>query len=360
MADRVLLHVGTPKSGTTFLQTLMWENQQRLRSAGVLLPGRKRFDHNRVSMAIRGADFAPDTQRRAVATWERIRHEIADWDGTAVISNEWLTMATPEQAREAVRSLAPAEVNVVVTARDPVAQAPAAWQETLKIGGGLSLPEFLDSLDAPSGQWTWRCLDPAEVVGRWEPTVGAERIRVVTVPPRAQGPDLLWRRFATVLGVCADGYESAAAQANESLSAESAAFLQRISPSLLGVVESHSSRWSEPARWIRTRLSHEILVPIEGHSIGLRPSERAALRERSEVTATFLRDRGYLVAGDLADLSSTEQPPGALHPDDVTEADLLQVAQQLTVAVFDRWRAAEDPPSNRPGHPNVRPPVPGG
>jgi hypothetical protein len=347
VADRVLLHVGTPKSGTTYLQTLMWENQRRLRSEGVLLPGRKRFDHNRVSMAIREADLGPDTQRRAVAAWQRIRREIADWDGIAVISNEWLTLASPEQAREAVRSLAPAEVEIVVTARDPVAQAPAAWQEALKIGGGLSLPEFLDSLDAPSGRWTWHCLDPAEVSSRWAHAIGAGRVHVVTVPPRAQGSDLLWRRFAQVLGVCADGYQSTEVQANESLGAESAAFLQRISPDLLGVVESHSSHWSEPARWIRTRLSHELLVPLEGHSIGLRPSERDALRARSQATVTALRDGGYLVVGDLADLSSTAPQPDALHPDDVTEADLLRIAERLTVAVFDRWLAAEGPQINQ-------------
>jgi len=39
VAERVFLHVGAPKSGTTFLQTVMWENREGLAERGVLIPG---------------------------------------------------------------------------------------------------------------------------------------------------------------------------------------------------------------------------------------------------------------------------------------------------------------------------------
>ena len=39
MARRVFLHVGTAKSGTSFLQDLWWRHRDELRGRGLLLPG---------------------------------------------------------------------------------------------------------------------------------------------------------------------------------------------------------------------------------------------------------------------------------------------------------------------------------
>ena len=38
MAKRVFLHIGTPKTGTTHLQTVLWANRAKLAELGVLLP----------------------------------------------------------------------------------------------------------------------------------------------------------------------------------------------------------------------------------------------------------------------------------------------------------------------------------
>jgi superfamily II DNA helicase RecQ len=45
MASKVFLHIGLPKTGTTYLQTVMWADRDRMRAQGVLLPGRERRDH---------------------------------------------------------------------------------------------------------------------------------------------------------------------------------------------------------------------------------------------------------------------------------------------------------------------------
>lgn len=54
MASRVFLHVGVPKSGTTYLQTTMWHNRAPLRAQGLLYPGAKRMDHYHASQDVRG------------------------------------------------------------------------------------------------------------------------------------------------------------------------------------------------------------------------------------------------------------------------------------------------------------------
>ena len=63
MAERVYLHVGLPKTATTYLQTILWANRDVLEEQGVRLPGHSRRAHlwaSRVSVSIR-----PLPRRRA-------------------------------------------------------------------------------------------------------------------------------------------------------------------------------------------------------------------------------------------------------------------------------------------------------
>ena len=39
MARRVYVHVGLPKTGTTYLQHMLWESREALAADGVLFPG---------------------------------------------------------------------------------------------------------------------------------------------------------------------------------------------------------------------------------------------------------------------------------------------------------------------------------
>lgn len=58
------------------------------------------------------------------------------------------------------------------------------------------------------------------------------KFHVVTVPPRGAPPDVLWRRFASVLELDADRLDVAQSVVNSSLSAEHAELLRRINTRL--------------------------------------------------------------------------------------------------------------------------------
>ncbi len=103
MARRVFLHVGLPKTGTTYLQTMMWHNRSRLRDQGFLYPGSIRMDHYRAWQDVR---LGPRTGR-ATGAWERLREEIDAWDGDALLSHEFFSMATPAQAARVIEELRP-------------------------------------------------------------------------------------------------------------------------------------------------------------------------------------------------------------------------------------------------------------
>jgi hypothetical protein len=100
------LHVGTPKSGTTFLQTVLWNNRPLLRADDVLVPGRDLFDHNLAVTALRNPEPRNKLQRRASATWRQLRERIDAWSGDAVITNEWFVRVDAEQAARERHDLA--------------------------------------------------------------------------------------------------------------------------------------------------------------------------------------------------------------------------------------------------------------
>jgi hypothetical protein len=333
MAERIILHIGAPKTGTTFLQAVLFHNQQRLADAGVLVPGRNRRDHG---FAATGVRQGADGPRRP--DWERIVAQAREWPGTVVLSNEWFCMAGTRNARRALRDLSGMDTHILFTARDFVSQIPAAWQETLKLGVSSTLEDFVASLDADRGRWRWSVLDPALVLERWQGWLPAENMHVVTLPVNGSDPSLLWKRFARVCGIEPDFCETQLDQARESISVESARLLQQMGPLLRDAVEADSGHWSEAYLWIQQYLSHGLLVPRRGSKIAMPPEDLVALRERSRATVRSLAEAGYDIVGDLHDLTAAETPAKARPPEEVTDREMLEVAMPLVADLLGRVR----------------------
>jgi len=323
MAERVYIHIGAPKTGTTFLQTAMWRNRSQLEAQGFLYPGRKRLDHYRASQIVR--DVPSSKLGDDADAWDRIVAELSAWPGTGLVSHEFFSMATTEQARAAVAALAPAEVHVVLTARDYVRQFPAMYQEALKMNVDDSFDEFMKraiAFDLP-GAWGWSTQDLPAVLEQWAGAVPAHRIHVITVPPPGAPRPLLWQRWCEVLGLDDTGFDMDLGVGNESMGAAQAALVRRMKPFLTNELKDDGA---SRHRWFRQYFGHEVLVPQRGERFGLRPDDAAVLRELSTDAAEAIRRAGYDVTGDLAELVPAESQPERPHPDDVTDAEMLDVA----------------------------------
>jgi hypothetical protein len=331
MAKRVVFHVGLPKAGTTFVQTIMWHNRHRLqREQDFLYPGNDRMDHFHASHALRNPESA------SAGAWERMVGWARDWDGTVMISHEFFSMSSPEQAQQAVAELAPAEVSVVVTARDYVRQFPAMWQEFLKIRTDDKLDAYIEKVLARSisGAWTWDSQDLPAVLDRWASAVSDDRVHLITLPPPGAPRNLLWDRWVEVVGVDDSRMDINVSFGNESLGAPQAALLRTISPYLTDELRNPSIRH----RWVRQYFGHEVLVPQKGPRFGLRPHHAAQLRELSLAAVEEIGGRGYHVVGSLAELVPSEQQPETPHPDDTTETEMLEVAGRAIVQMIDDAR----------------------
>jgi len=234
VTKRVFLHVGLPKSGTTYVQAVMARNKDRLREQGLLFPG---ADWQQQVLAIRDLRemTVPSARPSKVAgSWAELTREVSEWSGDAAISMEWLCAADEHHIRRAVADLAPATVHVVFTVRDLGRTIPAAWQEFAQNRQDWTWQEFLDGVVADDpmaarpGRAFWAQQDVEALTRRWATVVSPKRVQVVTVPHPGAPPDLLWRRLCTVFGIEAAGHVTEGLGGNASLGYESAELMRRV------------------------------------------------------------------------------------------------------------------------------------
>lgn len=330
MASRVFLHVGLPKTGTTYLQSILWANKAALREQGVLLPGFGARQHLWASGAVREERKLPRRHRDAPRAWDELVAEVADWPGTAVISHEFFAGASEDQVRRALGDLGGAEVHVVVTAREIVGLLTARWQEWVKNGATGRVDEYPPRAEFdPSDEWGWGTLDLADVLARWGATLPPERVHLITLPDAGEPRDALWRRFAGVVGIDPDSCDTSVSRPNESLGVVEVELLRRVNGELKGFRKP-----LDKGVWIRGYLAQGKLVPRGGERFWPSPERVAELRARGNAGLAEIERRGYHVVGDLASLVTPEHLPERRHPDSVTDAELVEAAAATVAAML--------------------------
>jgi hypothetical protein len=152
---------------------------------------------------------------------------------------------------------------------------------------------------AGKARWFWRVHDTPDVIRRWTQGVPSDRVHVVTMPPPGSPPDLLWTRFASVLGVDPAPFDLSAARANTSLGMAEVEMLRRLNVAL----GKDGVGTFFYAVNVKERLAHDYLAT---RSASLRPmlsdEARKWARARCELVIASVREAGYDVVGDLADL----------------------------------------------------------
>ncbi len=328
MTDRVFLHIGGPKTGTTYLQDVMLGNRRRLADQGVWYVGERWIDHVHASLVVREHPRLQRLDKSAHRAWQRFVDEAMSFDGpTAVISHETLGVASAEQAAKAIADLAPAEVHVIFNARDFVSQVSATWQEHLKYRFSTRLSDWDPEVrTGPHTEWSFQAIDPVGVLARWGRELPPERVHLLTVPRSGSAPDELWRRFAGIVGIDPDSCDLTVARPNASLGVVEAELLRRVNEH----VDKPIRGAQETSRWIRGNLVQLVLSPRGGRRFGV--SDRVAdhlTAVIAEEEIAQLQASGYDVVGDLDELRPTPRTGADLpHPDAVSDSALLEAATE--------------------------------
>lgn len=342
---RCFIHVGLPKTGTSYLQGALWASRKTLtRHDLVMLPATRR-DHFLLSIALRDMLVEAVDPPEAFTVLDRLAAEAAAVTaGKALISMESLAPATPQEVARLVSILAGFEVHVIVTARDLARQVPSGWQQRMKNGLTHGYPEFLDAVvhRRPLSEDFWLNQDLPDVVERWSSLVPPERVHVVTVPPSGSDPDLLLRRFCSVLDVAPETLSTRSGSANSSIGLVQAELLRRVNLALAdGPIDDSAPVRARYPRVRRSLLTHQGLVPQRGVQART-PAEIAPWCEQTaEAWVQQLSAGGYDIVGDLEDLLPR---PDDYAPDDqiVTDEALVDSAAAALASILRLRRGEEE------------------
>jgi len=351
----VFLHIGEPKTGTTFLQQVMWSNRAELAAQGVVLPGHHGQDHFRASQDLRGIQKLPsDPAGSWTGEWEILARQAAQSaqaGRTAVISHELFSAADAQQAGRAVASLQPAEVHIVITVRDMASLLPAEWQETVKHRNARAWEDWLgDVIDTESVAedrrqwWFWRVHDTLAIGRLWSEFVPPERIHVITMAPRGAGTSLLWRRFASLLGIDPGSVDISRARPNASLGLAEIEFLRRLNQALPAEIPDWFYMWN-----VKEAVAHKALADRPAGDRLTLPADREAwAKDQAEVLIAGLQNSGYDLIGDLSELRPRQHATPSASPAGQPAEQMLDAAVQAAAALVVNQYRKEYPPKGRP------------
>jgi len=349
MSRVVHLHIGAPKTGTTYLQDRLVLNTASLARHGVTIPGPRvgRSDtfHFRAALDLLDQDWG-GAPGHAEGAWAAMMRKVQRADGNVVISHEILAGAKPDKVVKAMNDLAGHEVHVIYSARDLGRQLPAAWQESIKQGRKWPFKRFLTKVER--GQtWFFNAMDLPTVLSRWGAKIPPERVHVVTVPhDRGPNGDELWLRFCRAFSIDPAWAPLDSERDNRSLGIAETSLLRKLNRRLeLGV-------WRDPAydALIRELLAQQVLVSRKAIPVRLPPDRYGFAEQQADAWIEWIKGSGVDVVGDVEDLRPGPVDPDAvwLNPDTVSRKALARAAVDA-LAVMTREAASRPDPRKELG-----------
>jgi hypothetical protein len=327
---RLFLHLGPPKTGTTFVQGLLGDNAMALRQQQILVSVNQADHHDAANELLNTT--GPRGRRIPIGALDKLGHAITGFHGDAVFSSERYSLLQAPEARRFQEAFATRQLHAVFTVRDPAALLPGRWQERVKNGGVESWGEFCRRVATQRGflRAMIRIFAPLEA---WTEVLPADRIHIVTVPGATADDTLLLERFCRVIGAdmrqltTDDGPRT-----NRSMDLVGTELVRRLNIEKGSGLSPHT-RHSE----IKTFLAEEVLA---GRSRASKPKVTReafhAARAESEDLTGMIRAGGYRIIGDLADLTTTKPPSPQDHTPQIASDDLLWAALEGISALANR------------------------
>jgi hypothetical protein len=321
MARRVFVHIGTMKSGTSYVQALFDANRAKVVEQGLLwtaaadcfLATDDLLGTRRIRPGLEGA-------------WARLEEQLTGHPGDALISNELLAVVNSRKRARLVDALQPSDVRIIITARDLGRVIPSQWQTGARNRDTVGWSDYVQAIcgnaddDAAAG--FWRRQDVPEIIRRWSRQVPVGNITVVLVPPSGVGPELTGERFGSVVGIDTSGF-TAPNDGNPSVGGYSAELLRRINERTASLDWVHY-RWAFKNGLARLVLAERA---AQEPSIKLTPDQLRLIGRRSASMIDQLASSGVRIVGDLSDLTpSIGTVERVEDPGNATAEQLLETA----------------------------------
>jgi hypothetical protein len=344
MTRVVHLHIGAPKTGTTYLQHRLSRNARTLGRHDVYFPTRSplvspELFQFRAALDLLGEDWGGQPGH-ATGSWDVLLRRIRAKSGTSIVSHEILAPAGPDVIAKAMRDLEGCEVHVVYSARDLGRALPAAWQESIKQGRKWAYRRFLNRVEF-GRPWFFRAFDLPTVLTSWSAGVPPERIHLVTVPQRGADPGELFRRFCTAFGIDPAWAPLDSDRLNSSLGVAETQVIRQLNRRM----DRATRREAEYDELIRELLAQDQLVNRASPPVRLPPGRHPWAAEQAERWVEWVKGSGIHVVGDVDDLRPlplTDEEP-YVNPDKVPPKAVLGAAVDALSAMTREAASRPDP-----------------
>jgi hypothetical protein len=320
MPQRIVLHIGPMKTGTSYLQAVLAELRPQLAASGWLYPeglSPETRSHQGAIYGLIGPSMPWVSPRSAPVRGPEGAKILAStnaWQGDVLLSAETMAQLSDSAIQELLGRFTTDRVEVVITARDLGRIILSSWQQSLRNARAWPLETFLQLLHAarePDGEarlkvrfWSYQRL--SDVIDRWSRAVGRENV-VVVVVPNSREPAALWRRFRSGVGlpdaIPEDPPEISRDLANVGLTHSEALLVRAISRGLARSGVSEGRR-----RQIIRRTITEILLPRadRGAALGLPPTWLPTVSAWSREDIDRVAASGVRIVGEIDELRVSE------------------------------------------------------
>jgi hypothetical protein len=299
MADVVYVHIGAPKTGTTYLQDRLYLNRAALEEHGVTYPVGLHRDHFGAALDLTEKPWG-ELGENMEGRWDALATKVRRARGHVIISHELFAAATLDQVKRAMRDLGDAEIHIVYSQRDMARQIPAQYQESAKHRRTKSFASYLKrAQDEPRRNpdwWFWRSHSLPDVLNRWTQGLPPEQVHLVTVPQRENEGEPLWERYCRALAIDPAWAPDDSPRANPSLGIDETILLRRLNRRL---------------RKARLEQEHYDAI-VRGLLVQRNLAKRGDwVDEVTEEWIDWVRAAGIDVVGDVEDLRAVRPDPGA-------------------------------------------------
>jgi hypothetical protein len=335
---RVYLHVGTPKSGTSYLQDKLDRNRDLLERQGVEYLRTRDGDHLEASLDLLGRRWA-GAEKPARGQWEALATEGRNARGHIVVSHEILAGADTDAVKRALHSFPDHEPHVVLTVRDLGRQIPAEWQERVKHRARRDFAAYVEHTRRSHGRDEltpfWRVQDVPRILETWGASLPPAHVHVVTVASGGGPTGQLWDRFAGVLGLDRHAAWTESETVNASLGGAEVTLLRRLN----AVLSERGLPREVYVTWVREHIVKKVLAGRDDSPRAtVPPHTRPWVDEVTTSWITRIQELGVDVVGDLGDLrpSWPDDRDGWADPDRADPALVAQLAIESLAEVLDR------------------------
>jgi hypothetical protein len=345
MSRVVYLHVGAPKTGTTYLQDRLALNKASLARHHVHYPLALHASQFRAALDLLEMPWG-GLQENVDGEWDGLINRVRRQQGKVIVSHEILAAAKPTQVRRAMAGLEGAEVHLVYSARDLARQIPAEWQEGIKHQRKQGFAGFLrrvqTSRRTKPNMWFWRVQSLPDVLTRWSKGLPPERVHLVTVPHAGAPREELWRRYCRAFDIDPAWAPEQSDRENVSIGAAESTLIRRLNRRL----KEAGLPSEEYRRLIRELVVHQTLAQRPDMSkVTLPPAAFPWADEVAEEWIQWVVGSGIDVIGDVEDLRPVPPPAGQVwaDPDRPRRPQMVDAALDAMVALAVEAAQRPDP-----------------